>query len=238
MEEPKVGTACVACFDEEASKSLMRCSTCKNRFYCVCIPSSQAIAKPIYAQIDGLPVATFIEINDEFDGAVKRAAGILRELQKSMYKEKEFHPDVSPAMLAPLLRFPDDLPSHLQYRRPIEHSVTFKYRLPLITATRLFLVAYVAGLARAPAQRQKYLDWFTHIPPDWGQMHGPKIVGRPADLSPGEYMVLAESMVFWMMPEVEMALQENGGLVDGNGEEGERHTAEVDVAQERGDGRV
>ncbi|KAJ6488955.1 hypothetical protein C8R45DRAFT_1097296 [Mycena sanguinolenta] len=223
MEEPKIGSACVVCFD---STSLMRCSMCKNRFYC-----SAKCQKRDWRQhkwncsvlpVDGLPAATVIEINDEFNEAVKH---------------------VSPAMLAPLLRFPDELPSHLQYARAIKHSATFKYRLPLITITRLFLVSYVIALAPAPAQRAKYLDWFVQCfpsvdtPPDWSEMHGPKIVGRPADLSPGEYMVLAKSMGFCLMSEVEKALADNGGLLDGDGG-GERHTTEVDVAQDRDAGRV
>ncbi|KAJ6488961.1 hypothetical protein C8R45DRAFT_780146, partial [Mycena sanguinolenta] len=96
-----------------------------------------------------------------------------------------------------------ELPSHLQYTRVIEHSDVFQYRLPLITTTRLFLVSYVSALD--PAERQKYLDWFDKwfpfkdAPKDFCEIHGPKIVARPADLSPGEYTTLARTMPFRVM---------------------------------------
>jgi hypothetical protein len=33
------------------------------------------------------------------------------------------------------------------------------------------------------------------LPTSWCEMYGPKIAGRPADLNPGEYAMLAQTML-------------------------------------------
>ncbi|KAJ7440813.1 hypothetical protein B0H11DRAFT_2292742 [Mycena galericulata] len=195
--------------DEEidlARKPLMRCSMCKNRFYCSakCQKSDwkehkwNCSALPV----GGLPAATVVEINDEFKGEVKRVVSILKEVAAALKDEKK---KLSAPMLAPLLKIPSELPDSLRYTRAIEDSDKFKYRLPIVTACRLLLIDYVSALD--DARRLAYEQFFAsmELPTSFCEMYGPKIVGRPADLSPGEYAMLAQVMPIWVMPEIEKA---------------------------------
>ncbi|KAF7375691.1 MYND-type domain-containing protein [Mycena sanguinolenta] len=234
MKEPKVGMECVCMeedydSEEEAKKSLMRCSTCKNRFYC-----SARCQKNDWKQhkwncsalpVNGLPAATVVDINDEFDGAVKRVSAILKEVADALKDDKK---KLSASMLAPLLRIPAELPSDLQYTRAIEDSGKFKYRLPILTASRLFLISFASALD--PGRRQKYEEWFAgmYLPMDFCEMYGPKIIGRPADLSPGEYAMLAQTMPIWVMPEVEKTKEERAKRTGEGQGAPDQDTEEVD----------
>ncbi|KAJ7440816.1 hypothetical protein B0H11DRAFT_2292744 [Mycena galericulata] len=218
MQDPKSRTDCEAGMcplrqdynsDEDpidlARKSLMRCSMCKNRFYC-----SAKCQKNDWKEhkwncsalpVGGAPAATVVEINDEFKGEVKRVVGILKEVADVLKDEKK---KLSAPILAPLLQIPSELPDSLRYKRAIEDSDKFPYRLPIITASRLLLIDYVSALD--DAQRQAYERFFSEItvPTCFCEMYGPKIVGRPADLSPGEYAMLAQVMQMWV-PQMEWA---------------------------------
>ncbi|KAJ7627367.1 hypothetical protein FB45DRAFT_1029714 [Roridomyces roridus] len=93
-----------------------------------------------------------------------------------------------------------DLPEYLRYTRTIQDSEKHKYRLPLVTASRLILIDYVSKLDDAGLQ--DYLDFFANvtIPTSYCEMYGPnlKIVGRPADLSPGEYETIPGLMPMYI----------------------------------------
>jgi hypothetical protein len=103
------------------------------------------------------------------------------------------------------IEIPSELPDYLRYKRAIQDSDKFKYRLPIVTACRLLLVDYVSALDEA--HRQEYENFLAsmELPTSFCEMYGPKIAGRPADLSPGEYAMLAQVMPMWVMPEMEMA---------------------------------
>jgi len=216
MQEPKSGTECEFGMcplqdyssDEEIDfgrKSLMRCSMCKNRFYCSakCQKSDWKEHKwnCSVLPVGGLPAATVVEINDEFKTEVKRVVAILKGVAAALKDEKK----LSAPMLAPLLRIPSELPDCLRYKRAIQDSDKFKYRLPIVTACRLLLIDYVSALDEA--HRQKYENFFASmdLPTSFCEMYGPKIAGRPADLSPGEYAMLSQVMPMWVMPEMERA---------------------------------
>ncbi|KAJ6488956.1 hypothetical protein C8R45DRAFT_827101 [Mycena sanguinolenta] len=206
----------------------MRCSTCKNRFYC-----SARCQKNDWKQhkwncsvlpVNGIPAATVFEINDEFSGTVKRVAVILKEVADALEDKTK---KLSASMLAPLLSITSELPSNLQYARAIEDSDKFKYRLPILTASRLFLISFVSALDTE--QRQKYEEWFAgmQLPMDFCEMYGPKIVGRPADLSPGEYAMLAQTMPVWVMSEIEKAEERAKTAVEG-GAPGQDEVEQID----------
>ncbi|KAJ7091762.1 hypothetical protein C8R44DRAFT_816751 [Mycena epipterygia] len=216
MQEPKSRTECEFGMcplqdytsDEEthlARKSLMRCSMCKNRFYCSakCQKSDWKEHKwnCSVLPVGGLPAATVVEINNEFKTEVKRVVAILKEMAAALKDEKK----LSVPMLVPLLKIPSELPDCLRYKRAIQDSDKSKYRLPIVTACRLLLIDYVSALDEA--HRQKYENFFASmlLPTSFCEMYGPKIAGRPADLSPGEYAMLSQVMPMWVMPEMERA---------------------------------
>ncbi|KAJ7240141.1 hypothetical protein B0H12DRAFT_57534 [Mycena haematopus] len=216
---------CSVCLRETTNKEpLKRCSTCKNRFYCVCILSSLASSlmtrsAPQSAKcqkkdwkehkwncsvlpVDGLPAATVVEIDDQFKKSVKGVVAILKEVADALKDDKTV---VSKSMVAPLLRIPSELPPSLHYKRAIEDSDKYPYRLPIITACRVLLIDYISGLD--VAQRQEYENFLGEvtIPTSYCEMYGPKIVGRPADLSPGEYTMLAQVLMpMWISSDAPM----------------------------------
>ncbi|KAJ7884525.1 hypothetical protein B0H13DRAFT_2343643 [Mycena leptocephala] len=237
MQEPKSGTECEFGMcplqdyssDEEidlARKSLMRCSMCKNRFYCSakCQKSDWNEHKwnCSVLPVDGNHAATVVEINDEFKTEVKRVVAILKEVAAGLKDEKK---KLSAPMLAPLLKIPSELPDCLRYKRAIQDSDKFKYRLPIVTACRLLLVDYVSALDEE--HRQKYENFFASmvLPTSFCEMYGPKIAGRPADLSPGEYSMLSQVMPMWVIPEMERAKA-------GKKEEAEKEAAEENAGEQ------
>ncbi|KAJ7784416.1 hypothetical protein B0H16DRAFT_1296474 [Mycena metata] len=228
--------------DEEidsASKSLMRCSRCKNRFYC-----SAKCQKNDWKEhqwncsvlpVDDLPAATVVDIDDEFKAEVTRVVAILKDMAAALKDEKK----LSVKMLAPLLKITSELPDRLHYKRAIRDSDKFNYRLPLITACRLLLIDYVSTLDEAG--RQEYEKFFAgmQFPPSWCEMYGPKIVARPADLSPGEYDMLVTSMPIFAMGEMESVKakkkkqMEKEAVEKKAGEsEGEKEASEGNAAEE------
>jgi len=219
MQEPKLksGTECEFAMcplqdyisDSESDvekKSLMRCSTCKNRFYC-----SAQCQKGDWKEhkwncsvlpVGGLPAATVVEIDDEFRTEVKRVVEILTEVADA---SKDKQKKRSAPMLAPLLKINSELPDRLRYKRAVQDSDEFKYRLPILTACRLLLVDYISALDEA--HRQEFEGFFAKlsVPTSYCELYGPKIVGRPADLSSGEYSIISQLMPMWMVGEMEKA---------------------------------
>ncbi|KAJ7240144.1 hypothetical protein B0H12DRAFT_1237408 [Mycena haematopus] len=183
------------------SASLKRCSTCKNRFYC----SAQCQKNDWKGHkwncsvlpVDGLPAATVVEIDDQFKTAVKGVVAVLKEVADASKDDKK---GASKSMLAPLLRIPSELPPSLHYNRAVEDSAKYPYRLPIVTACRVLLIDYISALDAA--QRQEYEKFLDSMqgPMDYCELYGPKIVGRPADLSPGEYAMLVQVMPAWIVP--------------------------------------
>ncbi|KAJ6488960.1 hypothetical protein C8R45DRAFT_826745, partial [Mycena sanguinolenta] len=81
----------------------VRCANCKNRFYCSVRCYERDWDEHQWNcsvfPVDGLPAAAVVEINDEFNGAVKRAATVFTELGNAMKEKKK----LTASMLAPLL---------------------------------------------------------------------------------------------------------------------------------------
>ncbi|KAJ7025378.1 hypothetical protein C8F04DRAFT_137923 [Mycena alexandri] len=231
MRQPKSGSICE--FDmcplqdeiDSASTSLMRCSRCKNRFYCSakCQKSDWKAHQwnCSVLPVDDVPAATVIEIDDEFKAEVARVVAILKEVAALKVEQGK----LSATMLAPLLKIISELPERFHYKQRIQDSDKFKYRLPIITACRLLLIDYVSALDEA--RRQKYEKFFTtmEVPTSWCAIYGPKIVARPADLSPGEYDMLSTVMPMWVMPEIESAKAEKKKQM-------EKDAAEENAAEE------
>ncbi|KAJ7159054.1 hypothetical protein C8R43DRAFT_358418 [Mycena crocata] len=230
MQEPKSGVECdfgmcpLQDYDTDENdftrEPLMRCSTCKNRFYC----SAKCQKKDwkehkwncsVFPSADGLPAATVIEIDDVFRAEVKRVAEILKEVADALKDEKK---KLSASMLAPLLKITSELPEHLRYTRAIKDSDEFKYRLPIITACRLLLIDSISTLDETELQRYSESFSSMRIPASWCEMYGPKIVGQPADLSPGEHEMVSQVMpILGTMSEMEHAKAERREAVESEG---------------------
>lgn len=71
-------------------------------------------------------------------------------------------------------------------------SSKFIYRLPLIHLCRLFLTDLVTNLSSEGKDKLSRFLLGAQFPSGWPQPYGPKVVARPADLSPGEYEMLPQ----------------------------------------------
>ncbi|KAJ7760154.1 hypothetical protein DFH07DRAFT_1023261 [Mycena maculata] len=218
----------------DLARNLMRCSMCKNWFYCsICthpraLPEKRLERTQMELPVGGRPAATVVEINNEFKGEVKRVVAILKEVAAALKDEKK--KKLSVPMLAPLLstlfppllhgnpisgsriEIPSELTERLRYNRATKDSDKFTYRLPIVTACRLLLIDYVSVLDKA--RRREYVQFFAELtlPTSFCEMYGPKIIGRPADLSPGEYAMLTQ--VEWakaQKKEEEVGTEESAG---------------------------
>ncbi|KAJ7784414.1 hypothetical protein B0H16DRAFT_1492409, partial [Mycena metata] len=226
MQQPKSGSACdfLRCWDrrqkfldgtflsdeeiERPSKSWLRCSRCKNQFYC-----SADCQKNDWKEhkwncsllpVDELPAATVV-VDDDFKAEVTRVVAILKEMAAALKVEK----NLSVEMFAPLLKITSEVPDRFHYKRAIQDSDKFNYRPPLIAACRLLLIDYVSTLDEAGRQEyEKYLaraDYPTAPDMPYRKMYAPKIVARPADLSPGEYHMVVKVMPIFATGEMEKA---------------------------------
>lgn len=95
-----------------------------------------------------------------------------------------------------------DLPPRLQYTRVPEKHKDRKYLLPLLNISRLFLVNIVASMADDTEPREQFSQFFDGVesPSDWPQFYGPKVIARPADLSPGEYEMIPHLLSVYYGP--------------------------------------
>ncbi|KAJ7613217.1 hypothetical protein FB45DRAFT_803107 [Roridomyces roridus] len=185
----------------------MRCSVCKNRFYCSaeCQKKDWKHHKWNCSALgaDGVPAATVVAIDEEFKVELKRVFDILKEMDMVLKNDKSFRP--SPSLLPTLLQICADLPERLRYPGAIQDKGVYRYRLPIITACRLLLISYVSTLNRSDSEKKQYEDFFAKLPPmnhlasgSCAELYGPKITTRPADLSSGEYRLIAGMTPMWI----------------------------------------
>ncbi|KAJ7672400.1 hypothetical protein DFH06DRAFT_1467864 [Mycena polygramma] len=233
MQEPKTRTQCDYDLQSPSRGPMMRCSTCKNRFYC----SAKCQRKDwkehkwncsVLPASENVSPATVLEVDDEFKREVQRIVAILKELADASKEQK----NLTASMLAPLLPITAELPDRLRYTRAVEKSDEFKYRLPIVTACRLLLVDYIATLDEAG--REKYSTFFGELqmPTSFCEMYGPKILGRPADLSPGEYAMIAQWMHAWAITGIQAPPGERKDQV-GKEAAGENEAEEREAGEEK-----
>ncbi|KXN87422.1 hypothetical protein AN958_08853 [Leucoagaricus sp. SymC.cos] len=201
---PSSQNQCLSCGKkaEELGKSMLRCSQCKNAFYCNNVCQKQEWKRHKFNcslfPPEGLEPA-MIPITKELVEEVRRVDEILKvwldrvsELTKGLQEnvEKINAADLPEAIpicqlkLSPEFEY-KNLPQLQLERHP--------FRNPIIQISRLYLIALVASHPNQ-AHRTLLADKMseTVLPPHLAPLYGPKIMSRPADLSPGEYDSFAE----------------------------------------------
>jgi hypothetical protein len=114
------------------------------------------------------------------------------------HSAESLHAHLSPALA--LTRAPKD-------------TAKFPFRTPLAALTRLFLVDALADMSEAEQRQISAGVEGLVYPSHMAAIYGPKVVARPADLSPGEYETIAQLLSMVLM-EVYMVKSAGGGEMD------------------------
>jgi hypothetical protein len=116
-----------------------------------------------------------------------------------------------------LTRSAESLRAHispaLALARAPKDAAKFPFRTPLAALTRLFLVDALANMSAAEQHQIAAGVEELQYPSHMAVIYGPKVVARPADLSPGEYETIAQLLPMVLM-EVYMAKSAGGGEMD------------------------
>jgi hypothetical protein len=101
----------------------------------------------------------------------------------------------------------------LALARTLKDAAKFPFRTPIAALTRLFLVDALADMSAAEQHQIAAGVEELQYPSHMAAIYGPKVVARPADLSPGEYETIAQLLPMVLM-EVYMAKSGGGGEMD------------------------
>ncbi|KAJ3565788.1 hypothetical protein NP233_g7414 [Leucocoprinus birnbaumii] len=201
---PPTQDQCLCCLKkvEELGKPMLRCSQCKNAFYCNNVCQKQEWKRHKFNcslfPPEGLKPARIL-ITKELVDEVRRVDEILKawldrvsELTNGLQEnvEKINAADLPEAL--PICRL--ELIPQFQYKNlPQLQLERHPFRNPIIQIARLYLIALVASHPN-PQHRKLLADKLTSVtlPTHLAPLYGPKVMSRPADLSPGEYDTFAE----------------------------------------------
>lgn len=198
--QPIVVCGWQGCTNHATTREFQRCSVCKQKGYCSADHQKRdwkthkfsCSTYPFGSDGSKLPTSE-INVDEEFHSEITRLRAIIDGINDSIdeidgEKKQNFNPNKKPLpteLFDQLLTL--NISPRLQYDRVPEHNVHRPYALPLINITRLYLIEMVGGMD--DTERDLLLKYFHDLkmPPFFPQVWGPKLVFRPADLSPGEY---------------------------------------------------
>ncbi|KAK0214756.1 hypothetical protein IW262DRAFT_1278236 [Armillaria fumosa] len=209
---PKAEGDCESCWGDEydgEEVTMRRCAQCKNQFYRSegCQRKDWKTHKyncsPLY---DDTTPAT-IPRDQESEDEIRRMGKILADWMKAFeaqgdaVKTHQWKGSSLPEAAAFLVALAPHCPP---YKREIPNPRTKKYRLPLVLIARLFLNDLVGELSSEAKETLAGYINVINMPSSHAKLYGPKIMGRPADLSPGEYVSFVASAPIITMQEYGM----------------------------------
>ncbi|RDB23906.1 hypothetical protein Hypma_009006 [Hypsizygus marmoreus] len=195
---PQPEAFCDVCLKEPKEEGkLLRCSVCKNQFYCSTACQNKDWSKHKHncsvLPAEGL-IPAKIEHKDELHAEVERVAAMLKAwmVADNKYETENADKDkIGSLRLTETTAIRDlEIPEVFSYTRlPPQHD-KFPFRTPLTLATRLFYIDLVASLSARTLLHFESRLAQVHLPSQVPRIYGPKVVARPGDLSPGEYQTL------------------------------------------------
>ncbi|TCD66502.1 hypothetical protein EIP91_001278 [Steccherinum ochraceum] len=197
---PPADDVCCVCYEE--ADRMMRCSTCRNMFYCSqkCQKKDWSKDKQphknAYTHAHKHPIEG--QAHQDLEDEVHRVAEIL---QKWMDAYEPYLADTKNNDVWKTGGLPEDLLirdiqlssaySSDTYKRVPEGHPTYAYRLPTTLIARLFLIHLATpSPTRTTSDLRKLENWLGAIPPFPNaptKLWPPKLLCRPGELSPGEY---------------------------------------------------
>ncbi|KAF8630110.1 hypothetical protein AX15_003071 [Amanita polypyramis BW_CC] len=200
LELPLAVSRCDTCSNENKEGPLLRCSVCKDRFYCSTSCQTQDWKEHKYScsllPPDGLE-PTQIKSDEEREKVIKDYTALLKAWAEVYRETKTKNTSGGHLRFASsrstiaksLITFA--FPENLQYKRhPLAHT-KYPYRSTLMLAARTGLMQLIPRLSLSERTDLAERIGRAKIPAKWTRIFGPKIVARPENLAPGEYEVFA-----------------------------------------------
>ncbi|KZW01593.1 hypothetical protein EXIGLDRAFT_760796 [Exidia glandulosa HHB12029] len=224
---PAAPSICFECMrdSEDDSLKLLRCTTCKNEFYCS-VACQRKAWKQHKHNCSLLPIKEleYPEVLDatkaqEMASEVQRVADVLYKWElasQAKRDDKDFDPaemNENEDILNLKLQPPYDQASYT--RLPSGHQ-THKYRTNIMLISRFLTIQFMTPspsrtVEAIDAVQRSFADLAMPRGADYAQVWGPKIACRPGDLSPGEYALLASIWNIMTVDEWSVGSAEPGG---------------------------
>ncbi|KAF9068894.1 hypothetical protein BDP27DRAFT_764420 [Rhodocollybia butyracea] len=194
---PEAYTECEACGEEDEDVTLLRCSRCKNKFYCSerCQRSDW---KTHRFDCSELPVAgdalAILSCDSELQTEVARVIQSLKQWRDASDRNAKANKEALKGLQESqdILEWEKQLPTAFQYSHSPALHQKHVFRKPLMLIARLLFSYSIAVL---PADEKTALTKYiasTDFPSSFPQLYAPKVVARPAKLSSGEYETLTQ----------------------------------------------
>ncbi|KAK2463533.1 hypothetical protein APHAL10511_004284 [Amanita phalloides] len=196
---PQVLCRCDTCSNENrgdgSDASLLRCSVCKNRFYCSAACQTQDWKEHKHScsalSFDGLGTVQI----EGCKKVIQDYVALLRAWSEQHERIKNTgggqHKFASSRSVAARALIGFTFPENLRYKRNPPSHANYPYRSTLMLAARTGLVHLMLQLSVDERTTLAGRINAATIPATWTRLFGPKIVTRPGDLAPGEYEVFA-----------------------------------------------
>ncbi|EAU91849.1 hypothetical protein CC1G_04616 [Coprinopsis cinerea okayama7 len=204
--------------EDEPVEAQFRCSVCKNESYCglrcqkLDWKNHKWICSPLAIDSNTAFLKHDPEELEELTQVIRRWKEAFVKIPDSEKKKKGWKASSMPESQE-LLNF--NIASGASYTRLPKDHTKRPFRLPITLIIRRFLSSMLlppipSALETVPDSICK-LGEGARLPHGWGKMYGPKVVHKPADLSPGEYETVVDLIpIMFVEQDMEGELKEWG----------------------------
>jgi len=212
MSLPEALSYCEVCDEEPGPAGMLRCSRCRNKFYCGagCQREDWKKHKMDCSLLPLMPLPSpDIKPSEELEAEVRRVEELLKAIRDS-WKDLEKDQVVGQPPNEAVRRAKRQT-HEFKKLSTLEFAPEFAYdraqELPplkrtLIRIIRLYFLHDIAHLS-SQVEADALVEFFAgcQLPSSFPQLFGPKIVARPGDLSPGEYGMIVKILPIRYMPQ-------------------------------------
>ncbi|KAJ7673440.1 hypothetical protein B0H17DRAFT_1083039 [Mycena rosella] len=208
---PPAEDFCALCFkeSEEENIRMQKCSSCKNAFYCSTACQKKDWNKKHKFECSSLPIGELAYLEKMAEAEYKATDDEVRRVSLVLQQWMDaYEPHKSEKNWNPKLFGPNQLLKDIELSYPCSvytRTLPDPFRTQMVRIIRLFLIHFLASPAFPrehnptgtpsddPLHNAKALEWSINgssIPSSYTQLWAPKIVCRPGELSPPEYIAL------------------------------------------------
>lgn len=199
--------------ENDKNHTLLRCSVCKQTNYCSAEHQKldwKSHKKKCFQLALALPLppptalSVPFELDDEFAAIIAPLSALVSGIADGIRaknddiwgdsgrgRETVLDVDTAAELLEPLLNV--EFPPRFEFEPMRKRRKTLKYRSPLFTISRLFVIDFVARLTEEE-DRKTFAELFKNLslPTHEPDLTGPNVLGHPADLLPSNYHIVVQ----------------------------------------------